>query len=145
MVSLLTSSVVDHWFQPWSGQTEDYKIGICCFCDKHATLRSKSKDCVAQNQDNVSKGCHMSTCGLLFQWSCTIKIQLSVFESSAKLIFIVSLKCNLFSPWYRWKIVHLDLNNNHSHTLTKNNIYHVKKILGFFSFCQLNLCSDHII
>ena len=27
------------------------------------------------------------------------------------------IKCNLFSPWYGWKIAHLVLNNNHSLTL----------------------------
>jgi len=31
MVSLLAASVVDHQIEPWSGQTKDYKIGICCF------------------------------------------------------------------------------------------------------------------
>jgi hypothetical protein len=31
MVSVLASSVVDHGFEPRSGQTKDYKIGICCF------------------------------------------------------------------------------------------------------------------
>ena len=36
------------------GQTKDYNIGICCFSAKHAALRSKSKDWLAQNQDNVS-------------------------------------------------------------------------------------------
>jgi len=24
------------------------------------------------------------------------------------------IECNLFSPWYGWKIAHLVLNNNHS-------------------------------
>ena len=28
----------------WSGQTKDYKIGICCFSTKHAALRRRSKD-----------------------------------------------------------------------------------------------------
>jgi hypothetical protein len=37
MVSVLTSSAVDRGFEPWSGQTKDYKIGICCFSAKHAT------------------------------------------------------------------------------------------------------------
>ena len=46
MVSVLASSVVDHGFEPQSGQTKDYKIGICCFCAKHAALRRKSKDCL---------------------------------------------------------------------------------------------------
>ena len=28
MVSVLASSTIDHWFEPRSGQTEDYKISI---------------------------------------------------------------------------------------------------------------------
>ena len=31
MVNALASSVVDHGFKPWSGQTKDYTIGICSF------------------------------------------------------------------------------------------------------------------
>ena len=31
MVSVLASSVVDREFGPRTGQTKDYKIGICCF------------------------------------------------------------------------------------------------------------------
>jgi hypothetical protein len=27
-----------------------------------------------------------------------------------------SIECNLFSPWYSWLIVHLALNNTHSHS-----------------------------
>ena len=30
-----------------------FKIGICYFSTKHATLRSKSKDWLSQNQDNA--------------------------------------------------------------------------------------------
>ena len=44
MVSVLASSAVDNGFEPRSGQTKDYKIGICCFPAKHAALRRKSKD-----------------------------------------------------------------------------------------------------
>ena len=44
MVSVLVSSAVDHGFEPRSGQTKDYEIGICCFSTKHAALRRKSKD-----------------------------------------------------------------------------------------------------
>ena len=62
MVSVFTSSAVDHGFEPQSGQTKDYKIGICCFSAEHAALRKKSKD-----QDNVSEWSDMSTCKLLFQ------------------------------------------------------------------------------
>ena len=31
-------------------------------------------------------------------------------------LIIISLKINLFSPWYSWKIAELALNNNHSLT-----------------------------
>ena len=44
MVSMLASSAVDRGFDPRSGQTKDYKIGICCFSAKNAALRRKSKD-----------------------------------------------------------------------------------------------------
>ena len=67
MASLLTSSPLDRGFEPWSGQTKDYTIGICCFSAKHAALRRKSKDWLARNQDNVSKWGDMSICRLLFQ------------------------------------------------------------------------------
>ena len=66
MVSVLTSSAVDRGFKP-SGQTKDYKIGICCFRAKHAALRRKSKDQLARNRNNVSEWSDMSTPGLLFQ------------------------------------------------------------------------------
>ena len=55
MVRVLASSAVDRGFDPRSGQTKDYKIGICCFSGKHAALRRKSKDWLARNQNNVSE------------------------------------------------------------------------------------------
>jgi len=64
---VLTSSVLDRGFELLSGQTKDYKIGICCFSANHAALRSKSKDWLAQNQNNVSKWSDMSIRRLLFQ------------------------------------------------------------------------------
>ena len=60
MVSMVTSSAVDRGFEPRSGQAKDYEIGICCFSAKHAALRGKSKDWLAQNQDNVSEWDDMS-------------------------------------------------------------------------------------
>ena len=63
-------------------KTKDYKICICCFTAKQAVLRSKSKDCLAQNnvsewsdmsinvllaENNVSEWSDMSTRGLLAQ------------------------------------------------------------------------------
>ena len=39
----------------------------------------------------------------LFQWTSTITIQLSVLVYQKADLFIISLKINLFSPWYSWK------------------------------------------
>ena len=78
MISMLVSSVVDRGFEPRSGQTKDYKFGICCFSAKYAALRRKNKDWLARNQSTVSELSHTSTRRLLFQWARTIKIQLSV-------------------------------------------------------------------
>ena len=63
MVSLFSSVVVDLR----SGQTKDYKIGICCFSAKHTAPKRKRKDCLARNHDNVSEWGNMSIRGLLFQ------------------------------------------------------------------------------
>jgi len=70
IASVLVSRAVDRGYE--------YKIGICWFSTKHVALRRKSKDWSARNQDNVSEWSDMSTCGLLFQWATTKKIQLSV-------------------------------------------------------------------
>ena len=78
MVGVLASSAVDRGLEPWSGQTKDYNIGMCCFSAKHAALRRKNKDWLARNQNNVPEWSDISTRGLLFQWASTIKIQLSV-------------------------------------------------------------------
>jgi hypothetical protein len=48
------SYMVDHGFNPWSGQIKNYRIGICCFSIKHATLRSWSEDWLSQNKDNLT-------------------------------------------------------------------------------------------
>ena len=67
MVSMLTLSAVNRGFEPRSGQTKDFKIGICCFSARHAALRRKSKDWLDRNQNNVSEWSDMSTRVLLFQ------------------------------------------------------------------------------
>ena len=61
MVSMLASSVVYCGVEPLLDQT------ICCFSAKHTALRSKSKDWLARNQNNVSEWRDLSTRGLLFQ------------------------------------------------------------------------------
>jgi hypothetical protein len=50
MVNVFTSKVVDCGFESRWGQAKDYEIGICCFSAKHAALRRKTKDWLAQNQ-----------------------------------------------------------------------------------------------
>ena len=67
MVSVLTSSTVDRWFELRLGETKDYEICICCVSAKHTTLRRKSKDWLARNQDNVSDWGYMTIRGVLFQ------------------------------------------------------------------------------
>ena len=62
MVSVLASSSVDREFEPRSGQTKDYKIGICCFSAKYAALRRKDKDWLARNQYNVSECLSVDCC-----------------------------------------------------------------------------------
>ena len=55
MISLFSSSAVDCGFEPRSGQTKDYEIGICCFSAKHAAVRGKNKDSLVRNQNNMSE------------------------------------------------------------------------------------------
>jgi hypothetical protein len=66
MVSVHVSSG-DRGFTARSGQTKDYEIGMYCFSAKHVALRSKSKERLARNQNDVSEWSDMSTRGLLFQ------------------------------------------------------------------------------
>jgi hypothetical protein len=61
MVSVLASSAIYCGYEPRSGQTKEYKIGICCFSSKNSSLRRKSKDWLARNQNNVSKWNDIST------------------------------------------------------------------------------------
>jgi len=63
---MITSSALDRGFEPRSGQTKDYQIGICCLSAKHEPLRGRQKDCLAQNQDIVSDWSDISTRELYF-------------------------------------------------------------------------------
>ena len=56
MVSVLASSAVDRGFEPRSGQTKNNDIGIYYFSAKHVSLRRKSKDWLARNQDKCPNG-----------------------------------------------------------------------------------------
>jgi hypothetical protein len=44
MVGVLASIVIDRGFEPRSGQTKDYAIGISCFSAKQAVLNRKKRD-----------------------------------------------------------------------------------------------------
>ena len=55
---MLATCAVDREFEARSHQINDFK---------HTALRSKSKDRLAQNQNNVSEWSDMSTRGLWFQ------------------------------------------------------------------------------
>ena len=48
-------SGVDSWLESWSGIIKDHTTAICCFTAKYGVLRSKSKDWLAHNHDNVSE------------------------------------------------------------------------------------------
>ena len=72
MVSVLASCVVDRGFDLRSGQTNDYKIGICCFSPTHTTLRRMRKNWSSRNQNNLCEWSDRSSRGLLFQWAVTI-------------------------------------------------------------------------
>ena len=62
MINLLASRAVDRGFEPRSGQTKDFKIGICCFSAKHAALRRKSKDWVARNRPSGATCLYADCC-----------------------------------------------------------------------------------
>ena len=68
IVSVFASSAVDRGFESRSGQTKDYKIGICCFSAINPALSTKSKDWLARNQDSVSDWSEISIRGLLFHY-----------------------------------------------------------------------------
>jgi hypothetical protein len=65
MVSVLASSAIYCGYETRSCQTKEYTIGICCFSAKNASLRRKSKDWLARNQNNVSEWSYISTQWLL--------------------------------------------------------------------------------
>ena len=52
-------------YEPRSCQTKEYTIGMCCFSAKNASLRRKSKDWLARNQNNVCEWSDISTQWLL--------------------------------------------------------------------------------
>ena len=93
MVSMLASCMVDGGLESRSGQTKDYIIGMCCLSSTYASLRRKSQDWFAGNQDtsNVSEWGDMYICKLLAQWASTMKIQLSMLVQYKLDLIIISM------------------------------------------------------
>ena len=81
-------------------------IGICCSSAKHTELRSKSKDWLARNQNDVSNWSDMYTRGLLFQWASTIKSNSTCWSSSKQIFTNVTCSCHdipvaeILLSWY---------------------------------------------
>ena len=96
MVSVFTTNAVSRAFEPLSGQSKDYKIGICCWSAKHTASSRKSKNLLARNEDNVSYWIDKFLRGLLFQWASTMKVQLSVLVEYKANVFIILLEINFF-------------------------------------------------
>ena len=55
MVSILSLRVVDRGFEPLSGQTNEYKIGIFFFSAKYAVLKSRLCYSVMETSFNSSR------------------------------------------------------------------------------------------
>jgi hypothetical protein len=154
MVSVLASSVVDREFKPRSGQTKDYKIGICCCFSKHGTLRKKSKDMLARNPDNVSESSDMTTRGLLFQWASIIKTQLSVLIQYKADIIITSYRISeklqqsliLKIPSQFWRMKDGDrIHNMIWYYGKKNHEYCLHRLFVYISLIQRHDISEILL
>jgi hypothetical protein len=80
----------------------------------------------------------------------TVALMVPVMFSLYKLdLVIISLKINLFSPWYSWQIAELVINNNHAltHSLTQLWTPITEILYTPFSMCLLilgdNICSNY--
>ena len=109
------------WCRPKSYGKFFFSILVISKLNLHETvlMQKNGKHNSCENKlvySNVSEWSDMSTGKLLFQWASTMKIQLGVLVKYKADLIIISLKINLFSPWYSWKIGELALNNNHSFT-----------------------------
>ena len=97
----LLEQIVDS--SPCLGQSKNYNIGTCCFSANNTVLRSKSKDCLVRNQNNVSewsdKGYPQTVISVSYS---TITIYLGVVVLKSLKSVIKSWTCvtmlNNFSP-----------------------------------------------
>ena len=87
MVIVLLSSVTDRGIEPFRIKLKTKTNCICCFSK---SSKSKRKDWLTRNQNNVYERSDMSFHRLLIQWASTIKIQLSVVVQFKADIVIIS-------------------------------------------------------
>ena len=60
-------------------------------------------------------------------------------------LIIISLKTNLFSPWYSWKIAELALNNNnHSYKRVRIQEPYARKFNSLIIASDSRICPDKI-
>ena len=110
-------------FEPLSGQIKDYKIGIWYFSAKHATLRRKSKDLSARNQNNVS------------EWSWNI----------AKLALNNNHTLTLTNIWTILKFLKLDLLYNKYSMQREMNIRETRKVNHEWTETKAVLDTQHTV
>ena len=91
VVSVPALSVVDRGLEPGSGQIEGYKIGICCFSAKHATCRRKSKNLLAQIQENMFEWSNIQYLSANCFSELALKIQLSVLVISSNVTVLAMI------------------------------------------------------
>ena len=63
-------------------------------------IRSKSKDCLSRNWNNMSEWSNISTRGLFLQLASSIKSFIGLVQSRLHHHLI---ECILYKPWYGWK------------------------------------------
>ena len=86
MVSVLAPSVVDCGFAPRSVQTKDYEIvNLFCLSTTHASLRSKRKDFLVQNQNKVRVERYVYLCTVV---SMRIQVRVLVYHKAHIIIII---------------------------------------------------------
>jgi hypothetical protein len=109
------SSCSRSWVKAPVESNQVYIIGVCCFSTNHAQLRSKSKDWLARNQNNVFEWRDMSNHGL-FNKLALSKSNSACWSGIKRTSSSYShQKCNyVFSPRYSRNVTELALNNNHS-------------------------------
>ena len=119
---MLASSTVDCELESRSGQTKDYKTGICCFSAKHAALRRKIKDRLTRNRKMCPSGTTCLTVECCFS-EVAVEISNSACWSSTK----------QRSSSSRWKLTC----SRHDQSLTLFDVLCLKLLLTWHYNCNI--------